>query len=79
MKPIKFPQSNVVYAENQPEYIPLPAHKTKNGIVTSCWKFSWKERLRILLGANLFWSQMSFNQPLQPVKPSLDFNSEETP
>jgi hypothetical protein len=74
MTPIKFRLANVVYAEHQPEYIPLPAHRSKNGIVTSCWKFTFRERLRILFGAHLYWSQMTFNQPLQPVQPSLDFD-----
>jgi hypothetical protein len=73
MKPVTFPSQNVVYAENQPEYIPLPAYRSKDGHVTSCWKFSWRERLRILFGARLYWTQMTFNEPLQPVRPSLDF------
>ena len=31
MKPKKFQEANVVYGEGQPEYKPLPAHKTKEG------------------------------------------------
>lgn len=73
MSPIEFPEQNTVYAKNQPEYIPLPAHKTTDGKVTSCWNFTWGERLRILFGAKLYWSQLTFNQPLQPIRPSLDF------
>jgi len=73
MIPVKFKESTVVYAENQPEYIPLPAHKSKSGVVTSCWKFTWWERIRLLFGARIYWSQMTFNQPLQPVQPGLDF------
>jgi hypothetical protein len=74
MKPIKFKQQNVVFAENQPEYFPLPAHRTPSGKVTSCWSLSWKERLRILFTGKIFWTQLTFNQPLQPVRPSLEFN-----
>lgn len=33
MKPIKFEGHNVVYAENQPEYNPLPAFKAENGTI----------------------------------------------
>jgi len=69
MKPISFKDCNATYAKDQPEYIPLPVFKTPDGMVTSCWKFTWKERFLILFGAKLFWSQMTFNQPLQPVKP----------
>ena len=36
MKPIEFKEVNIRFAENQPEYITLPAHKfdTPNGEVT---------------------------------------------
>ena len=40
MKPKQFPESNVVYGENQDEYLPLPAHKTEEGIVITCWELS---------------------------------------
>ena len=76
MKPVEFVGQNVIYAKDQPEYLPLPAHKTKDGTVTSCWAFTFKERLRILFGANVYWSQMTFNSPLQPIYPSLDFKAE---
>ena len=29
MKPIKFKEQNTVYAENQPEYLPLPVLRDK--------------------------------------------------
>ena len=74
MTPIEFPEQTCVYAKDQPEYIPLPAHKTIDGQVTSCWKFNWKERILILFGARMYWRQLTFNQPLQPVRPSLDFS-----
>ncbi len=63
MKPIKFEGQNVTFAENQPEYIPLPAHKDKDGVVTSCWRFSFLDRLKVLLGYKLYWQQLTFNQP----------------
>lgn len=31
MTPIEFPEHNVVFAKDQPEYLPLPAHKS-NGV-----------------------------------------------
>ncbi len=74
MKPVKFKGQNVIFAETQPEYIPLPAHKDSEGIVTSCWDFSFMERLKIFYGAKLYWQQLTFNTPLQPVKPIIGDN-----
>jgi hypothetical protein len=74
MIPVKFKGQNKTYAENQPEYIPLPVHEDKDGTVTSCWQFSFIERLKILFGAKLFWQQLTFKRPLQPVKPSIGNN-----
>lgn len=73
MKPIAFKEQNVVYAENQPEYIPLPAHKDPDGTVTSCWKLSWPERIKLFFTGRFYWRQLTFNRPLQPVRPSLSF------
>jgi hypothetical protein len=71
LKPIEFPEQTVIYAKDQPEYIPLPVHKAEDGTVTSCWQFTWRERIKVLFGAKLFWSQMTFHQPLQPVMPNI--------
>ena len=80
MKPIKFNGQNVTFSENQPKYIPLPAHRDSDGVVTTCWDFSLIERVKIFFGANLYWQQLTFNNPLQPVKPSVgvDPNQEAT-
>ncbi len=68
MKAIEFPEANSIYAKNQPEYLGLPAHKTPDGIVTSCYELTWKERLQVLFGAKIWLSLMTFNKPLQPQK-----------
>lgn len=57
-----------VYAKDQPEYIPLPAHRTEDGLVITRWRLSLTERLRILFGGSLWLSILTFNRPLQPVK-----------
>lgn len=69
MKAIEFEGQTTIIAKDQPQYIPLPARvsQDRQRIVTSCWVFSWKERLKILLGYKLFWSQITFGDPLQPV------------
>lgn len=68
MKPIKFKEQNCTFAENQPEYLPLPALKVgnKEGQVISCWKLSFMERLRLLITGRLWVCLMSFNKPLAP-------------
>ena len=66
MKPTKFKEQNCTYAENQPEYLPLPAFKDEQGVIISCWKLSFKERLIILFKGELWLSLMSFNKPLTP-------------
>ena len=68
MKIIKFKGCNVTYAKNQPEYLPLPAHKTEDGRVTSCWGLSVLERLRVALTGRIYLQVLTFNNPLQPLK-----------
>lgn len=64
MKPIKFKHQNITFAENQPEYGSLPALKldTPEGHVITCWKLSFKERLRILFfGRDLrLWNSIGY-------------------
>ena len=38
MTPITFKEANMIFAKNQKEYIPLPAHRTETNehTVTSC-------------------------------------------
>jgi len=68
MKPIKFKHQNKVYAEDQPQYQPLPVLKIDGaeGNVISCWKLSFWERLRVLFFGKIWMNLMSFNKPLTP-------------
>ena len=66
MKIVKFKECNVVYAEDQEEYLPLPAHRTQSGAVTCCWKLSFTERLLVLFTGKIFLTVLTFNHPLQP-------------
>ena len=72
MKPIDFKGRNRVFAKDQPEYGQLPAHKTHGGLVTSCWKMSFKERLKVLMTGEVWLQLLTFNQPLQPQLLSVD-------
>ena len=67
MKIIKFKGCNVTYAVNQPEYLPLPAHKTADGVVTSCWGLSFFERLQVAFTGRIYLRVLTFNQLLQPL------------
>ena len=74
MKPIKFKEQNVVYGENQPNYIPLPALKFDDGQVITCWQLSWKEAFKLLFTRKVWLSMLTFNQPLQPTLMTIDRN-----
>jgi hypothetical protein len=72
MEIVAFPECNTVYAKDQPEYLPLPAYREEDGCVTSCWKLGLLERLRLLMTGKIYVSVLTFNQPLQPQKLTLD-------
>jgi len=72
MKPIEFPEHNCVCAKDQPQYLPLPVYKTEDGVATSCWALSWRERLKVLFTGRIWWSVLTFNHPLQPQRPEVD-------
>ena len=65
----EFPEVNVRIAENQPEYITLPVHKkfdSPHGEIVSCWKLSFKERIKILFTGIMWHSLWTFNESVQP-------------
>lgn len=68
MKPVKFKHQNVEFAKDQDEYNTLPALRidSPQGEVISCWKVSFKERIKVLFFGRVWLSLMSFNKPLTP-------------
>ncbi len=72
MEPINFPEKNVVYAANQPEFRPLPAYRDSE-VTVSCWKLSLWERLKIMLTGKLWLLQKNYGKPLQPQLPTVDW------
>lgn len=75
-KPVEFPGVNVVFAKDQPEYIPLPAMKVQNdpqGLVITKWQLSPEELERVKETGTIHLSMLTFNQPLQPVLLTVDF------
>lgn len=71
MKNVKFDGCNIVYGEGQPEYVPLHAQKVGNVTIT-CYRLSFKERVKLLFSGLIWFGQTNFDQPLQPQLPALD-------
>jgi len=67
MIPMEFDEQNTVFAKDQPEYTPLPAHKTEGGEVVSKWFLSPEEIREISVTGVLWLRVWTFNRPLQPV------------
>ena len=71
MKPVEFEETNVVFAKDQPGYLPLPAFRDEDGRVTVCYCLTVWERLVILFKSNIWLQVLTFNRPIQPQKPSV--------
>lgn len=72
MRPIKFPEMTQTWAENQPPYLPLPAHVNERETI-SLWRLSFGERVRLLFSGRLWLRQCNFGAPLQPQKPQVEY------
>lgn len=71
MEPIEFPEQTIVWAKNQPPYLPLPAYTNERETI-SCWRLTWHERVRVLWTGKLWLRQLNFGQALQPQAPSIE-------
>lgn len=79
MKPIEFPGCNITYAKDQPEYIPLPAMKKRNGDITTAWELSDEEIAILIATKRIYLHVMTFNQNLQPLRPYVSETEPEVP
>lgn len=70
MQPIEFPEQTMVWAKDQPPYLPLPAFVNERETIT-LWKLTWRERLGVLLKGQFWLRQMNFGAPLQPQAPTV--------
>lgn len=80
MKPIEFDGANVVFAKDQPEYIPLPAMRVPNdpqGLVITKWELTPEEMELIKETGTIHLSMLTFNQPLQPVLLTVGFPTQQ--
>ena len=69
MKPIEFKGQNVIFAKDQPEYLPLPALKMPDGEVYTCWELTDEEIADVVSNRCIYLKQLTFNQALQPILP----------
>jgi len=72
MQPVQFKGSNVVFAKDQPEYLPLPAYKDTTGRVLTCWKMTFWETLKFIFFRKIWLVTETYNGPLQPVFITID-------
>ncbi len=61
----------VVYAENQPQFLPLPVWRRQDGRVVSRWRLTWRERIAALRGRPVYIEVSTFGSPLQPILPTM--------
>lgn len=76
MKPVSpilegYEKYEVVYAKDQPPYLPLPTVPIGDFLLTR-WKLTWRERLAALFGRDFFLWVMTCNKPLQPLRLSFE-------
>ncbi len=64
----EFQSREVIFAKDQPQYLPLPVHKTPDGVILSRWHLSDEERKAVIAGADIWLYVWTFNQPLQPIR-----------
>jgi hypothetical protein len=59
--------TEVVYANDQPQYQPLPCFKCLDGKILTRWEMSEQERKLIAEQGYIYLAVDTFNEPLQPV------------
>ncbi|MCB0042540.1 MAG: hypothetical protein KDE23_22795 [Caldilinea sp.] len=75
MNLVEFAEQTVVFAKDQPEYLPLPAHRFADdpqGRIACCWRMSWRERLKVLWTGLVWHEVLTFGCPLQPQRLSTE-------
>jgi hypothetical protein len=74
MKPIKFDGHNIVLAEDQPEYQPLPVHRQFNqdGKCVFVWELTDEEIEVLKQTKKMYVCQLTFNQLFQPILPTVN-------
>lgn len=77
MKPIEFKEFTGLVAQHQLEYETLPVWMDKDRTISK-WKFTLIERITLLFTGTLWFHQLNYGKPNQPVDFTLfdPFNNE---
>ncbi len=62
-----FAHMEITYAKDHPVFDPIPTLKSPAGVLMTRWTLTDQERNLIALGADIFLSISTSNQPLQPL------------
>lgn len=69
---VEFEEVNVKIAEDQEEYQTVPAHwNGKEGSIVYCFKLTQGEIDEIVETRKVYFKQLTFGKPMQPVHPSV--------
>lgn len=74
MKAVKFPEVNVVYAEEQEEYASLPVFRDNDKLekpITACFELDEEELKQVQESGKIYITILTFGHPLQPIGPSV--------
>jgi len=65
-RPIDFIGSNMTFAKDQKEYLPLPAHGTEDGQAITCWELTEAELAEVAKTGKVWLRIWTFGNALQP-------------
>ena len=71
---VDFKGSNREISKDQEQYRALPAHVSNDarGMVTTLWKLSIWERVRLVFGGGIWLQVLTYCNQLQPLKMSVE-------
>lgn len=68
MKPIEFPEQNIIAKSNDENVKPLPIYFSEESMsAVSCWEVTDEDIERMKSTHKIYLSQMTFGGPIQPV------------
>lgn len=69
MTPGEFDEATIRVAEDQPEYVTIPARYDSNeGSLTYCLDLTDEEVTKLLVTRRLWVTQLTFGEPMQPIR-----------
>src|SRR5690242_12678340 len=74
----RFNFAQVIFAKDQPQYLQLPANTNGHQVETK-WKLTFKERMEVLFSGHLYLTFLTFGQPLQPTRLSVNRDQDDDP